>query len=124
MKNENIILILTLFLIFSCKTKSYKTELLGKWNYIEQPEFNLIFTKDTLFINSSIPTKQNWKIDKKNIYLQNMINNINEIKILEGEGYTNHFLYTLSINKDTLKWKAKKDSTNNYFKFFRAKIND
>ena len=120
MKNENIILILILLIIFSCKTKKYRTELLGKWNYIEHPEYNLIFTKDSLFINSSLPTKQNWKIDGKNIYLQNMTNNINMSK-LEGKEYRDHFLYTLSINKDTLEWKAKKDSTNTYYKFLRVK---
>ena len=120
MKNENIILILILFVIFSCKTKDYKTELLGKWNYIEHPEYNLIFTKDSLFFNSFLPTKQNWKVDSKNIYLQNMTY-INMNKLV-GKEYRNHFLYTLSMNKDTLEWKPKKDLTNTYYKFFRVKI--
>ena len=118
MKTENIILIFIFFIILSCNSKDYKTELIGKWNLIEYPEYGLIFTKDSLFINSTNPTKQNWSSDGINIFMKNMTDlNMNK---LELKWFRNHFLYTLNTRKDTLEWRAEKDSTKTHYKFVRV----
>ena len=119
MKKRNTLLLLIILLLVNCTSKNYKSQLIGKWSFQENPELGLIFSKDSLFINSSSPTKQSWDIDKTNIYLHN-ITDLN-MNILDEKHFRNHFLYTLSKNKDTLNWRAKKDSTNKVFIFTRIK---
>jgi hypothetical protein len=118
MKHENLIFTFIIFIIFSCNSKDYKAELIGKWNFIEYPEYCLTFTKDSLFINSTIPTKQNWNADGTNIFLKNMTD-LNMNKLL-AKDFRNHFLYTLNVTKDTLEWRAEKDSTRTHYKFVRV----
>ena len=118
MKKKNAIFTLIFLIIFSCNSKDYKTELIGKWNFIKYPEYGLNFTKDSLFINSFRPTKQNWNADETNIYLKNMTDmNMNKLRTKD---FRNHFLYTLNATKDTLEWRAEKDSTMTLYKFVRV----
>ena len=119
MKNKNITFIF--LIILSCNSKDYSTDLIGKWNFIEYPEYGLIFTKDSLFINSAIPTKQNWNADETNIFLKNLTDlNMNK---LNTKDFRNHFIYTLNLTKDTLEWTAKNDSTLIQYIFVREMNN-
>lgn len=96
----------------------YKELLIGEWNYEETPSLSLIFTIDTLYINSTLKTKQNWSIDDSNIYLKNTID-YRSNKRLEGEDFRTQFVYSLNEKKDILSWRAKNDNTNKTYKFIK-----
>ncbi|WP_203258844.1 hypothetical protein [Hyunsoonleella ulvae] len=114
----SVYLILT-FIFVGCKSNEYNTKLIGDWNYIDNNDYGLIFTKDSLIIKSIFTTKQNWTSDESNIYLKN-ITDLNMNKVDE-EDFRNHFVYKLSKNEDTLVFKWKTDTTNTYYKLARNK---
>jgi len=118
MKQIITLLILTLFVV-NCTSEKYKTRLIGKWYFEENPSMSLDFTIDTLFLNSTLMTKQNWSIDDSSIFFKNSIDYMSNR--LEGEEFRNQFYYYLSENNDTLRWRAKKDTTNKIYKFIRIK---
>ena len=107
------------FFITNCTSEKHKKSLIGEWYYEEIPSMSLVFTMDTLFINSTLMTKQNWNTDGSNIYLKNVKDYM--LNKLEGENYRTHFVYSLNKNSDTLVWKAKKDTTNQKYKFIKKR---
>jgi len=119
MKKINLFYLLMTLLLLSCSSRNYKEQLIGEWFFVEIPSMGLHFSQDSLFINSSFPTRQNWSIDETNIYLKN-ISDLNLME-LKGEEVKSHFIYDLSKNKDTLRWRAKKDSSKTNYKFIRIK---
>lgn len=114
----------TLFIIFiliflSCVSNQLNYELIGKWNYIDNEEYFLTFTEDSLIIKSVYTTKQNWTSDKSNIYLTNITDM--ELNKLDLKDFRNHFIYNLNDNNDTLVWIAKTDSTKTQYQFIKEK---
>jgi len=112
--------LLILLTLFNCTTNDYKNNLIGKWYLEKRPEIGLHFSKDSLFIyGNPLRTRQTWRADESNIYLQNITDlNFNQ---LDKKLFSNHFIYTISNNLDTLRWTSKKDSTNRIYKFIRIK---
>ena len=105
--------------IICCTSEKEKEILIGEWYLTENPSMSIIFTADTLFIKSTFRTKHNWNIDDSNIFLKNSMNF--ESKRLIGKEYRSHFVYFLNDNNDTLRWSAKKDTTNTIYTFIRIK---
>jgi len=105
--------------LICCTSEKEKEILIGEWYLTENPSMSIIFTADTLFIKSTFRTKHNWKIDDSNIFLKNSMNF--ESKRLIGKEYRSHFVYFLNDNNDTLRWSAKKDTTNTIYTFIRIK---
>ncbi len=112
--------LLLLITVFNCTTNDYKNKLIGDWYLEKKPEIGLHFSIDSLLIHSiPLRTKQTWRADESNIYLQNITDlNFNQ---LDEKFLSNHFIYTSSINLDTLRWTSKKDSTKKIYKFIRIK---
>jgi len=118
MKKAITLLIMTLFIV-NCTSEKYKAPLIGEWYFEENPSMSLVFTIDTLFLNSTLMTKQNWSINDSNIFFKNRIDYMSNR--LEGEEFRSNFYYYLSKNNDTLRWRAKKDTTDRIYKFIRIK---
>ena len=118
MKKVIVLLIITVFII-NCTSEKYKKPLIGEWYFSENPSMSQVFTMDTLFLYSTLSSKQNWSIDRSNIFIKNRMDFMSNS--LEGKDFRSHFIYSLNKDKDTLVWRAKKDTTNRLYKFIRIK---
>ena len=116
MKRALFVLVIVLFII-NCSSDHHQERLIGEWYFDENPSMGLIFTADSLFIKSTLYTKQNWNVDESNIILKNTVDYMS--RKLEGEEYRTHFVYSLNKACDTLVWRAKKDSTNRSYRFVK-----